>query len=219
VKRRQSYLVLVMLLAVGVLPNCRGPRPRPSGYDSAAIDTAADPVQEDLTPEQGEAEKLVEHVDDATLVILPLARYRVAAEVKSVERYSRGWQGEFAPVDLALAWGALNTPAADRAISYSQSRRWYNYRYQADIPFPAGYISTHSANTHIVPATQNLRRALAWVKRGDRLILEGELIRVNGTTSDGTFYWNSSTSRLDTGDGSCEVLYLRRLVQDHKVYR
>jgi len=217
--KRARHLLLLTGLILLVLSGCRGPKPVPSGFQSETVDPSGDPLQEDLTPEQGEAARLTEHLKGIVLEIVPLARYRVAAEVKGVERYSRGWQGRFAPCDLALAWGNLAGPGADRFIRYSQGNRWYHYRYSGDLPFPPGYIASHSANTHVVPATRNLRRALAWTRTGDRLVLEGDLIRVTGRAERGTFYWNSSTSRLDTGDNSCELLYLRRLVRNHLVYR
>ncbi len=213
--RRTVALALVLFACT----SCRGPSPRASGTHAGAIDPAEPPLQENYSPEQGRAARIVTHVSGVALEIVPLARYRVAAEVKSVERYSRGWQGKFAPCDLALAWGDLATAAADRFVSYSQSNRWYRYRYQAGTPFSPEYISSHSANTHVVPATRNLRNALARVGKGDRVILEGDLIQVTGRAERGTFYWSSSTSRLDTGDNSCELLYLRRLVKNHRVYQ
>jgi len=216
---RARRLILLAGLGLLILSGCRGGKPVPCGTQAEAVDPAGEPLQWDLPPAQGQREKLREHLNGIVLEIVPLARYRLAAEVKGVERYSRGWQGQFAPCDLALAWGELAGARADRFIRYSQGSRWYHYRFAAGTPFSPDYIAAHSANTHVAPATKNLRLALRRVRKGDRLILEGDLIRVTGRAKRGTFYWNSSTSRLDTGDNSCELLYLHRLVRDHLVYQ
>jgi len=47
------------------------------------------------------------------------------------------------------------------------------------------------------------------VREGDIVHLEGELIEAHG--KDGSV-WRSSTTRSDSGDGACEVVYVRSLV-------
>jgi hypothetical protein len=44
-------------------------------------------------------------------------------------------------------------------------------------------------------------------------------VRVEGRKNGRTMVWTSSLSREDTGDGSCELLYLRRVRYDGTIYQ
>ena len=47
------------------------------------------------------------------------------------------------------------------------------------------------------------------VRRGDHIRIKGYLVNVDAVKPNGSesYYWHSSTSRTDTGDGACEVIY------------
>lgn len=186
----------------------------PSGTPASdAIDPSGAPVQEDLPPVPKTSVE-VEGADDEYRITAK-ARYRVAARVLSTERYSRGWESDLSPVDFALGWGTMADPAVDRHISWSQSNRWYFYRWQGGSPYKEKDIVPFSANTHIIPATVNLRRAVLRVDSGDVVLLEGYLVHIEAS---GGRYWSSSTSRDDTGKRSCEVMVVERLVVDGMGY-
>ena len=73
------------------------------------------------------------------------------------------------------------------------------------------------ANTHIIPATTRLRRAIRCVAEGDDVRLEGWLVDVEGE-DDPSFHWTTSTSRDDEGPNSCETVYLERLTVGERAY-
>lgn len=137
--------------------------------------------------------------------ITPLARYSVTAVALERERYRFDRGAELAPVDLALGWGPMSVASVINDLSISQSGRWYEYRWQGQPPLDSGSISSHSANTHCLPATPEVREKLLAIKRHDLVVLEGYLVEVTG--ADG-YRWRSSLSRNDTGGGSCEVLWV-----------
>jgi hypothetical protein len=137
--------------------------------------------------------------------ITPLARYEVKAVVLARERYRNDPAAPLAPVDLALGWGSMSTAAVINDLSISQSGRWYEYTWSGDAPLAPDEIAAHSANTHCLPATPEVRRQLLAIKRHDVVTLEGFLVEV--TTADG-FRWRSSLSRTDTGGGACEVMWI-----------
>mgnify|MGYP001203996934 FL=1 len=58
---------------------------------------------------------------------------------------------------------------------------------------------------HLVPADARVKRQLLKARRGQIVALRGKLIRIEGP--DG-FRWTSSTTRSDSGDGSCEVVWV-----------
>ena len=146
------------------------------------------------------------------------AAYRVSGIVLGHKRYRYGWSAGLAPWDVALAWGDLVQSGLYRNVSWSQSDRWYWWRYGPDFRRGNGYVVSHSSNNHLIPATRNLARAVARLDRGDAVRLEGYLVFVDGRKGDKALHWHASLSRNDQGDGSCEVIYLKQLTVGESLY-
>lgn len=142
------------------------------------------------------------------LKITPLAHYSLTAVVLSRSRYRYDSSAKIAPVDLALGWGPMSIAGVINELSISQSGRWYEYTWRNDPPLDPTEIARHSANTHCLPATDEIRRQLLAVKRHDLVTLSGYLVEVN--RADG-YRWRSSLSRDDTGGGACEVVWITAL--------
>lgn len=144
--------------------------------------------------------------------VRPLAEYAVTARVLSVERYHSDRAAQLSPVDLALGWGSMSRKSVAERISVSQSGRWYQWRYSGDPPIPHREIEKSSANVHIIPASKEVAKIVTGASAGSVVSLRGYLVEAKG--KDG-WTWRSSLSREDTGDGSCEVMF----VQAAEVYR
>ncbi len=134
----------------------------------------------------------------------PLADFTLRARVLSRERYRFDRAAELSPVDFVLGWGPMSDTRVLQSLSISQRGRWYFWT-ATHLPIPAGEVSSHSANMHMIPASRVVENKLLAVRPGQLLELQGQLIRADG--SDG-WHWVSSLSRLDTGDGSCEVIWV-----------
>ncbi|MEI8389381.1 MAG: hypothetical protein WCG23_05800 [bacterium] len=156
--------------------------------------------------------------NDYKLKLYPQANYRIYAMVMSKNRYIWGWDGEVAPYDLALAWNKLMLPENQKGISYTQSNRWYYYQYDKTFTLSPSYIVSHSANHHIIPANKNVFNAIDKVRTGEKIYMEGYLVYISGTVGNGNIHWNSSLTRDDSGDGACEVFYVKRAILDGKIY-
>ena len=139
----------------------------------------------------------------------PLAAYRVTAVVLSRSRYRNDRGAELAPVDLALGWGPMSVAEVINDLSISQSGRWYEYSWQNEPPLEPSSIAQHSANTHCLPASSEVRKILLAVKRHELVTLSGFLVEV--ARPDG-YQWRSSLTRNDTGGGSCEVLWVTSVI-------
>jgi hypothetical protein len=139
--------------------------------------------------------------------ILPLARFELEARVLGVERYRFDRGASLAPVDLALGWGRMSDSAMLERISISQLGRAY-YWSTRDFPIPRHEIERSSANMHMVPGNDAVARRLKEVRRGSLVSLSGYLIEAR--RPDG-WRWMSSLSREDTGEGSCELVWIERL--------
>ncbi len=139
--------------------------------------------------------------------ITPLEPFQLEALVLSREDYRFDRGARVSPTDLALGWGPMADPQVLARIDISQSNRWYRWRAE-EFPIPRREIETHSANMHLIPANDTVARALKQVEPGQRIVLSGQLVRVDG---DDGFHWQSSLSREDTGEGACELIWVEGL--------
>ncbi|CAB1215107.1 hypothetical protein [Acinetobacter bouvetii] len=137
-----------------------------------------------------------------------LEPYTGEFRVLSKENYNFGRESEISPVDFALGWGAMANPEVYKQLSISQSNRWYYWRYENAPPIPVSEISTHSANTHLIPANKAIAKQLAQIDQDNLIYLKGQLVEVKA--QDG-WTWRSSLSREDTGGGACELMLVEEV--------
>ena len=148
--------------------------------------------------------------------LTPRFRWDEAARVMSEEPYRFDRGAGLIPMDWALAWGPVLLPPYAGRIHYTQTSRFYMWGYSG-AGLDRDTIVTHTANTHIIPATSRLKHAASCVRRGDDVRLEGWLVDVEGI-DDPSFRWTTSVSRSDEGPGGCETVYLTRLTVRTRVY-
>jgi len=139
--------------------------------------------------------------------IMPLASFRIQAKVLSKKRYRWDAPSSISPVDLALGWGRMSDEKVLEAIDIRQSGRWYRWMTKKP-PIPMKEIKVCSANMHMIPATDEVRKTLLSVRKGQIISIEGSLVRVIGENG---WKWTSSLSRKDSGDGACEIVYVEKL--------
>ena len=198
-----TYLICLCIV-VSLVNGCS--KPEPTAVEHEEIDTSKDPLQTPANPE----DIITLEIKDGFFQLKPMAKYRASVMVMSKKSYSYGWTGEIAPIDLALAWGKLTDPRYDEHIDYRQSDRWYYFEYDSESPLSGGYIGDHSANNHIIPATENLYKALKSIKKKQKVVLEGYLVNLKGTYEGGEVFWNSSLTRKDHGANACELFFVKR---------
>ena len=188
--------------------------PEPTRVDPVGVVVSGDPVQapaEDLQP-------LRLTLDGTEYVLTPRARYVLRGVVVGCERYRAGWQAALAPYDVAMAWGPLAQNATFRRLTWSQENRWYFWRYRGDFGHDNEFVYRHSANTHVIPANERVARAIRALEFGAGAELAGILVDVGAERGGTRYWWNTSLSRGDSGDGSCEVLYLARIKVGQEVW-
>lgn len=194
IRERWSTLALLLVTVGGGLWWWQG---RPVAH-AAGVLAPAEPVQ--TVPESVDSWSFHGHQ------ITPLARFEIRARILSTERYRFDRAAELSPVDLALGWGPMSDSQVLGDITIRQSDRWYFWS-ASHLPISPAEISSHSANMHMIPATPGIARRLTGARVGQIVHLEGDLVRADG--KDG-WHWVSSLSRTDTGDGSCEVVWVDR---------
>jgi len=141
--------------------------------------------------------------------IAPAAEFSVEARVLSLAKYSSGREADLSPIDLALGWGPMSDSAVLKRLQISQGNRYYFYSWPMNPPITPPQIVEHSANMHMIPATDEVRRRLDQVRVGQIVALRGYLVRVKAP--DG-WHWNSSLTRSDSGDGACEIVWVQDFV-------
>lgn len=139
--------------------------------------------------------------------ITPLETFAIEARVLSAEHYSFGREADLSPVDLALGWGKMSDEAILKDIKISQSNRFYYWRVDA-FPIPRREIETQSANMHMIPADDSIASKLKSIKTGQVVKIKGFLVRADAP--DG-WHWSSSLTREDTGNGACEVVFVKEI--------
>ena len=136
--------------------------------------------------------------------LTPRAEFRLEARVLSAERYRWDGGAGLAPVDLALGWGPMSDSSMLGRFKVTQGARFYTL-YPQDEAVDLALALRHSANMHLIPASDAVRRTLESARAGQVVSLRGQL--VDAVRPDG-FAWRSSLTREDTGAGACELVYV-----------
>jgi hypothetical protein len=136
-----------------------------------------------------------------------LARFSLRARVLSAERYRLDREADPAPVDLALGWGPMSSNAVLDTLDISQGFRFFSWSSREPMIEPLE-VTRHSANMHMVPIDATVRSTLLDARRGNLVDLDGWLVEARG--KDG-WRWRSSLSRVDVGNGACEVVLVQTL--------
>lgn len=201
-------VLFVMLLSTGCA------RPESSYEDFLPIDTSY-PEQALLSNEP----EIFLSGKNSHFTIRPRASYRIGAVVRSKKAYKYDQLSEISPYDLALVWGFLADEHFYKQVKIYQGGRRYFFRPRRGSQLSLEWIFLNSANHHIIPANENIRKGLSSVRTDDRVELEGLLVDVYANVKGNTFNWNTSLVRNDRGDGSCEIIYLKKLKVNYRVYK
>ncbi|MCR5702685.1 MAG: hypothetical protein K6G76_11150 [Lachnospiraceae bacterium] len=179
-----------------------------SGNSNNAVAGLPDPVQEEA---QGSTSFSLEEYN---VTVDYKYSYDISALVVSTQDYSSlDFSGKLAPRDIALAWGPVAEYNDRIDFNWSQSGRWYRWRTDSyEVIEPVGGVAgvtAHSSNNHLIPANDDVRKLVKKIHTGDCIRIKGYLVNVAANDDKGAnFWWNSSTTRDDDGDGSCEVIYV-----------
>ena len=131
------------------------------------------------------------------------ADYDITARILGREDYYFDTLADLIPEDLALGWGPMSDNAVLAHFDISQEVRFYFWQSRGPLVISRESVTSHSANTHLIPANDAVRAALKRLRVGEVVHLSGQL--VDGKRNDGAWI-KTSLTRLDSGPGSCEVL-------------
>jgi hypothetical protein len=155
---------------------------------------AAEPQQRDIT---GAAA-----ITRGAFTLRPRAEFDATVRILRREDYSLGALAGLAPTDFAVGWGPMSDSAVLAHIEISQVNRFYFWRTDS-WPLTRAQIETHSANWHLIPASEPVRATLAALRKGSVVELHGQLVDIEGREVGMV----TSLTRADTGAGACEILF------------
>ena len=168
----------------------------PSIHTPPGVLVPEEPLQE-LCPAH-----LVAKVKDYT--ITAVATYTIRARVLHTKHY---WAdgNELVPYDVALGWGPMSDQTVLDRLHVSQGNRFFFYEWRDSPPIPEKQIICHSSNNHLIAANPSIARVISDLYPGEIVTMKGYLVNISKPNG---FYWNTSLSRTDTGNGACEVFYV-----------
>ena len=208
-------LIFLVVIALAIPAYLFINRPTASEEDFSSIDTFQDPLQLSLLDPQN----VLINSKGLAAIVTPFAQYKISAIILSRKRYTTKWTSIISPLDFTFGWGEVSKPENIEHIKVKQTMRWYRYRFDNECAITQKYISEHSSNHHIIPANSNIRKAVLLTKKNDKIVLEGFLVNVSGKYKGDNVSWRSSHTRTDTGNGSCEIMYVTSVKLGTNVYR
>lgn len=165
---------------------------------SPGVKAPDEPVQVNIDP-------LVIFEDDDHQ-ITAVAEFNLQAKVLGRERYRNDTESAYSPIDLVLGWQRMSDQSVVDQIDVSQYGRWYRWKANS-LPIPQRDIERCSANMHMIPKDDRVREKLLAVRAGEVIGIEGYLVNISANSG---WAWYTSTTREDTGDGACEIVWVER---------
>lgn len=204
----QRVLLLIgIIIVIFIWTAPDGDAPEPLDIRNISLDSSLDmPVQHPIPPGQQY------QINDYALH--PQADIEFTARLLGKESYRLGREADLSPVDLALGWGPMADPDVLSKLRISQSGRWMHWSADS-LPIPRKDIEHNAANVHVIPMNKEIEDEIDRLREGDVIKIQGKLVNVKA--KDG-FYWNSSLTRTDTGDGACEVMLLTKVEVTYDPY-
>lgn len=201
-------ILIILMCAAGCLDEI-SLEPPPAGEEYNEIDTSQEPIQEPYT-----GEVILREADGSQYTLVPVATYKTAVLVVSTKHY-RDEDTALAPIDLCVVWGALAQPEYLQYVTFTQKDRGCKCVYDVGSPADTPEVLSQFVNIHLIPANDYLLQAIETIKEGQKVVLEGLLVDVY---LDDSIYIETSRTRTDNGEGSCEVLYVTKVKVGSTVY-
>lgn len=224
--------VLVIMLSYSFLNNILNTRKaQVSSYDYKDIDINNDPVQNlyryySKQRTEFEYTSLKSHNQ---YKLLPVAYYKISGLVVTKNTYFpiKTTFDDIALYDIGLVWGKLanhdffkkNCKAESSQYDDGARMIMYNCIDIEQLGYNFDDLESHISHTHLIPANDNIKTALYSIKKYDIVELEGELVNIIlGKETIETSIERDDDDGSSSGDGACEIMYLKKIKIGTKIY-
>lgn len=108
--------------------------------------------------------------------------------------------------DICVVWGSNIGNNAYLNVEYWSGEFTCYYRWYQNVGFSGSALS----NNHLIPADERIADIIQSVRIGDQIRLKGVLANYTVTDANGrvVFSRRTSTTRNDTSNGACEIVYV-----------
>jgi len=154
---------------------------------------------------RGTQESFTVTAKGTTYTVTPKGEYK--AKVIVLKKTNMNDRAKLSPMDMGVGWGALTDPDVMKKFSFRHGNRVLLVRCTSCTSDEWDY-----ANTHLIPANENVYKGLKEVRDKDIVYLEGQLVYVK---EPNVRPWKSS---LTMDDYNCEILYVQKIEYDGEVY-
>jgi hypothetical protein len=131
--------------------------------------------------------------------------FEVQGRVLSRRIYIGDARADISPIDVALGWGKMSDVSFLQQVEFIQNNRFL-YWHVNEFPMPRKELEASASNMHLIPEDERIERQLKSIKKGQIVTLYGYLVDVKAPDD---FIWMTSRSRDDSGDGACEIIYVK----------
>lgn len=109
--------------------------------------------------------------------------------------------------DVCVVWGENISNGAYKKAKYNSGEFTCYYRWSSPIDPP--FDPTKISNNHLLPSNLEIHNKIKHVMIGDQIHATGYLVNYNVKKDDQEiFSRHTSTTRTDTGNGACEIIYV-----------
>jgi len=138
--------------------------------------------------------------------IRPLADYEITALLMSKCAYTNDGASSISKWDLSMIWGAMTDPEILGGVELRQYNRCTAAMFHSKPAKPSWKIVlSQLSNVHTIPATPAIQAQLDALQAGQVVTLKGKLVSAE---IPGGLPWTSSTTRYDSYDGACEIMWV-----------
>lgn len=164
-------------------------------------------------PEQIQTDKDLNFTfENATIFMRFKATYKIQGRVVATKYYlPTSLFNRFIPNDVGLCWGNLSTKKYEDVISFnniSDRKLFYTYNKSKDPNAKSDPLNNYLSNNHLIPENYEVLKQIRNIKKDDYIQIEGHLVYVTIKAPNYSIIYNSSLSRSDHGNFSCEVIYV-----------
>lgn len=179
---------------------------------------ATDYIQDEIVTQMPKQEKMEEKpftttLKDYTYTIYPLFSYEQYGLVVSqhagdsfLNIYHEQDPGNVK--DICVVWGENISGGAYKKVQYKSGEFTCSYRYNTSLNPP--FLPNALANNHVIPANEQIAKTIKQIGIGDQIHIKGYLANYSVADKNGAqiFTRNTSTTREDTGNGACEIIFV-----------
>jgi len=162
------------------------------------------PQQEDTTEQP-----FTKIFNNQEYLLTPKASYKTTIMIGGTKKYND--DAGFAEYDMVFLWGKLANPYFENHLQIDQRERQWFSEFTETGPYNCSYIAQHGANTHMIPANEQIRQQLEKITKKEIVSFEGLLVDAETTLGDTKKEWKTSLTRTDAGLESCEIFYVETI--------